>query len=322
MVQLNIVIKIYYKKEGLNMTLQQLRYVIKIVETGSISAAAKELYVSQPSLSKAVMELEDELDTTLFIREKTGIRLTDDGSRFLVRARQVMEQMDLLEKEFAEPHDGKVRFSVASQHYNFVVGAMAHLIKELGEDSYEFAVREMPTKFVIDDVKSGTSEIGIIYLSEYNNEVIRKKLNIEGLEFKPLFREKPHVFIGDNNELASRETLKLEDLEGLPRISYEQLCDDSYFFYEELYSAWNTHKDITVLDKASLIYFVRRLGGYNISTSVPGARLESLGAKAIPLESDEYMEIGYIQKTGRPLSELAKRMVELIVQAGNGEIIL
>lgn len=117
LVQLNIVIKIYYKKEGLNMTLQQLRYVIKIVETGSISAAAKELYVSQPSLSKAVMELEDELDTTLFIREKTGIRLTDDGSRFLVRARQVMEQMDLLEKEFAEPHDGKVRFSVASQHF-------------------------------------------------------------------------------------------------------------------------------------------------------------------------------------------------------------
>lgn len=299
------------------MTLQQLRYMIKIVETGSISAAAKELYVSQPSLSKAVMELEDELNTTLFIREKTGIRLTDDGTKFLVRARQVMDQMDLLEKTFSDSAENKVMFTVSSQHYNFVATAFADIIEEFGGDKYEFSLREVPTSLIIEDVKTGKSEIGIIYLSKYNSDVIRKKLSTEGLEFKLLFRENPHVCIGENSPLASKELVTFEDIENMPRLSYEQTTDDSYFFYEELYSACSTSKKIMVSDKATLIYMINRLNGYTISTSVLGTRLKMTGVKTIPLDCDEYMDIGYIHMAGRPISETAERLLELIVEKRN-----
>lgn len=293
------------------MTFQQLKYVIKIVETGSISAAAKELYVSQPSLSKAVMELEYELDTTLFIREKTGIKLTDDGKNFLVRAKQVMDQMDLLEKEFQDKTEKKLKFSVATHHYNFVVTAFTQLVKEFGGDSYEFAIREMPTSLIIDDVKNGNSELGIIYLSKYNNDVINRKLQSEGLEYKFMFRETPHVCLSLSNPLAEKKLITFEDLKDLPRISYEQKHDDSYFFYEELYSSCSTSKDIMVGDKATLIYMLHELNAYNISTSVLGEKSRMAGAVTIPLESDEYMDIGYIHIAGRPVSEMGKRLLEL-----------
>lgn len=296
------------------MTFQQLKYVIKIVETGSISAAAKELYISQPSLSKAVMELENELDTTLFIREKTGIRLTEDGNQFVVRAKQIIDQMDMLEKSFSEKSETKTTFSIASHHYNFVVAAFTQLIKELGEDSFDFAIKEMPTSYIIDDVKHGYSELGIIYLSKFNNEVIKKRLQNEGLEFKNLFRETPHVCIADNNSLAKEDLITFNDLKDMPRISYEQKYDDSYFFYEELHSACSTSKDITVLDKATLIYMLKELNAYTISTSVLGARSREAGAVTIPLDSDEYMDIGYIHLAGRPLSEMAERLLELVVE--------
>ncbi len=295
------------------MTLQQLKYVIKIVETGSISAAAKELYVSQPSLSKAVMELEYELNTTLFIREKTGIKLTDDGAKFLIRARQVMDQMDLLEKEFSEQDPDKKIFSVASQHYNFVLSAFSKVIKELGSDDYEFSLKELPTSQVIEDVKKGQSEIGIIYMSKFNHEIMKKTLRNEGLDYKIMFRAEPHVCISKNNKLAQKDKITFEDLEGIPRIRYDQKVDDSFFFYEELYSDFSSSKDIIVTDKASLVYLLNELDAYTISTANLSKNFEYAGAVTIPLECDEYMDIAYIHLAGRPISETGKRLLELAV---------
>ncbi len=299
------------------MTLQQLRYIIKIVETGSISAAAKELYVSQPSLSKAVMELEDELNTTLFIREKTGIRMTEDGSKFLVHARQVMDQMELLEREFSEQTSDKKIFSVASQHYNFVLRAFADVIKEYGGDKYEFCFRELQTTSVIEEVKSGQSEIGIIYVSKFNNEIMKKTLRNEGLDFEIMFRAEPHVCISRSNPLAEKNKVTIEDLKNMTRISYDQNVDDSFFFYEELYSTSNSPKDIRVTDKASLTYLLNEIDSYTISTAVLNKYFEQAGVVTVPLDCDEYMDIVYIYLAGRPISEVGRRLIELAGKYGN-----
>jgi len=296
------------------MTFQQLRYIIKIVETGSISAAAKELYVSQPSLSKAVMELEYELDMTLFIREKTGIRLTDEGSKFLVHARQVVDQMELMLKEFGEKTSYKKKFSVASQHYNFVVKAFGQIVKEFGEDDYEFAIKELPTSSIIEEVKSGHSEIGVIYMSKFNKDVISKTLREEGLDFKVLFRAEPHICISRNNKLALKEKVSFSDIEQMTRISYDQRIDDSFFFYEELYSSQTKSKDIIVTDKATLVYLINNLDAYTISTSILSQQLQQAGAVTVPLECDEYMDIGYIHIAGRPVSDVGKRFLELVME--------
>ena len=293
------------------MTFQQLKYVIKIVETGSISAAAKELYVSQPSLSKAVMELEDELNTTLFIREKTGIRLTDDGTKFLVHARPVLDQMELMKKEFSETASNKKMFSVASQHYNFVLAAFASIVKEFGGEHYEFSLKELPTSRIIEDVKTGQSEIGIIYMSKFNHEIIKKTLRKEGLDYKIMFRAEPHVCISKDNPLAGRDKITFDDIKNIPRISYDQKVDDSFFFYEELFSDFSTSKDIIVTDKASLVYLLNELNAYTISTAILSENLQQAGAVTVPLVCDEYMDIAYIHLAGRPISEIGERLIEL-----------
>ena len=223
------------------MTFQQMKYVVKIVETGSISAAAKELFVSQPSLSKAVMDLEDELGVTLFIREKKGIRLTDSGRKFAAYARQIIDQMGVIEDEFKSGDKSKKIYSVASHRYNFVVEAFSRIIRENAGDDYEFTLKEIDTSGILEDVSSGQSELGFIYLSKFNSEVMKKAIKEKGLEFHQMFRATPHVCMNKNNPLAQKGRLTLEDIKGLPRISYEQKENDSFFFYEELYSYINTY---------------------------------------------------------------------------------
>lgn len=294
------------------MTFQQLKYVMKIVKTGSISAAAKELFVSQPSLSKAVMELEHELGITLFIREKKGIRLTDKGRCFVSYARQVVDQMDLIEYEFKGALEKKKIYSIASLHYNFVVKAFSQIVKEFAGENYEFAIREMNTSSILEEVRLGQSELGIIYLSKFNGDVLRKAIKEAGLEFCRMFRATPHVCINKRNPLAKKEVLTLEDIKDLPRISYEQKIDDSFFFYEELYSSLNSSKDIIVSDKATLIYLLDELNAYTISTKVLSENLKKIGAVTIPLECSEFMDVGYIKLVGRPISEMGQKLLELV----------
>ena len=302
-------------KGEFDMTFQQLRYVIKIVETGSISAAAKEMFVSQPSLSKAVMDLEYELGTTIFIREKKGIRLTSSGRKFVAYARQVIDQMGVIENEFKESEEEKKAYSVASQHYNFVVKAFSEVIKKFGGESYEFYLKEMTTSGILEDVSSGQSELGILYLSKYNSDVMKKSIKEAGLEFHHMFRAEPHICVNKNNPLASKEKVTLEDIKEFPRISYEQNVEDSYFFYEELYSSMNSKKSVKVTDKATLVYLLEALDAYTISTKNLSSSLENIGAVTIPLECSEYMDLGYVKMAGRPVSEMGQFLLDSAMES-------
>ncbi len=292
------------------MTFQQLKYVIKIVETGSISAAAKELFVSQPSLSKAVMDLEYELETTLFIREKKGIRLTDAGRKFVAHARQVIDQMGVIESEFKGTNEIRNTYSVAAQHYNFVVQAFSEIVKEFGGDNYEFYIKETTTAGILDEVSSGQSELGILYLSKFNSEVMKKSIKEAGLEFHHLFRAEPHICVNIKNPLAGKERVTLEEIEDYPRISYEQNVEDSYFFYEELYSSMNSSKSVKVSDKATLVYLLEALDAYTISTKNLSKNLGRIGAVTIPLDCNEYMDIGYVKMAGRPVSKIGQALLD------------
>ncbi|KXT73445.1 Methionine biosynthesis and transport regulator MtaR, LysR family [Streptococcus gordonii] len=112
------------------MRIQQLHYIIKIVETGSMNEAAKQLFITQPSLSNAVRDLENEMGIDIFIRNPKGITLTKDGMEFLSYARQVVEQTQLLEERYKNPVAHRELFSVSSQHYAFVVNAFVSLLKK------------------------------------------------------------------------------------------------------------------------------------------------------------------------------------------------
>ncbi len=217
------------------MKLQQLRYVIQVAESGSLTAAAERLFIAQPSLSKAVAELEREMGVTIFTRSRTGVELTEEGTRFLSYARQVVEQADLLESEYKGGTRVRRVFGVSAQHYAFVVNAFVRLVREHDASSYEFSLRESTTAGILDDVRVQRSELGILYRSHFNHDVISNAVRAAGLAFEPLFTATPHVFVSRDSPLARRASVTLADLRPYPRLSYDQGIHNSPYFAEELH---------------------------------------------------------------------------------------
>ena len=291
------------------MTLTQLRYVIEVAEAGSISAAAARLFIAQPSLSKAVGELEAEMGVRIFERGARGVRLTDEGTRFLSYARQVVEQADRLESQYLHAEPRRRVFAVSSQHYAFVVNAFVGLVREIGREKYEFSLREGTTAGIIEDVRTQRSEVGVIYLSDFNREIIEGAVKRAELRFEPLFTASPHVFVSRTSPLAGRSSVTLGDLEPFPRLTYDQGSQNSFYFSEELHSTQMVDKQIVVTDRATLFNLLIGLDGYTISSGVLSADLNGEDIVAVPLESDEHMEIGYLHAAGRPLSSVAERYV-------------
>ena len=293
-----------------NMTLRQLRYIIAVAECGSISAAAEKLLVAQPSLSKAVAELEEEMGITVFFRTPKGIHLSEEGSKFLSYARQVVEQAELLEEQYKGGHRALRVFSISAQHYSFVVNAFVELVRELGEERYEFTLRESRTHDIIEDVRTSRSELGVIFLSSFNRRVILRIVENADLRFTPLFTASPHVFVSRRNPLAGKSSVTLADLKPFPRLTYEQGLMNSFYYSEELHSTEESPKNLIVTDRATLFNLLIGLDGYTISSGILSSDLNGTDIVAIPLVSDEKMEIGYIAPKGRPLSAAGERYLK------------
>ena len=287
------------------MTLQQLKYVITVAETGTITEAANKLYISQPSLTNAIHELEKEMKIVIFNRTNKGISLSKEGDVFLGYARQVMEQAAILEDKY-KGSSGKKQFCVSTQHYSFAVNAFVDLIKKYGQDEYDFSLRETQTYEIIEDVAKMKSEIGILFLNDFNEKVLQKLLASQDLLFHPLFVAKPHVFLSRKHPLAGQEVITNEQLEEYPYLSFEQGEHNSFYFSEEIFSASERKKNIRVRDRATLFNLLIGLNGYTVCSGVIDKKLNGKDIIAVPLADEGDMRIGYItHKKGRisPLGE-------------------
>lgn len=292
------------------MTLQQLKYIIAIAECGSITSAAEKLLIAQPSLSKSVSELEKEMNITIFCRNNRGVYLSKGGSKFLSYARQVVEQAYLLEQQYKQKETIRRVFSISAQHYAFVVNAFVALVKEYNENKYEFTLRESRTHDIIEDVRTSRSELGVLFLSKFNRDVMHRIIQNADLKFTSLFTAMPHVFVSRDNPLAGKESVTLEELRDFPRLTYEQGINNSFYYAEELHSTEESPKSIIVTDRATLFNLLIGLNGYTISSGILSSDLNGTNIVSIPLESDEVMEIGYIAPTDRELSHFSKRYLE------------
>ena len=286
------------------MTLQQLRYIIAIAEACSITSAADKLLVSQPSLSKVVNQIEEEMGITIFNRNNRGVYLSEEGLSFLSYSRQVVEQADLLENKYKNKEKQRRVFSITSHHYAFVVNAFVALVKEYGENKYEFSLRETLTNNIIEDVRTSRSEIGVLFLSDFNKKVILKMLEDADLKFTKLFAVKPHIFVSRKNPLAKEKTVELSDLKNFPRLLYDQGIKNSFYFAEEPQPIIDSNKNIIVTDRATIFNLMIGLNGYTIASGVLSSDLNGTEIVAIPLKTDEIMEIGYIKNIDRPLSKI------------------
>lgn len=288
------------------MTLQQLKYVITVAGKGSISEAAKSLFISQPSLTNAIKDLEKELNIIIFNRNNKGISISADGEEFLGYARQVIEQAELLEQKYLSGKPGKQHFSVSSQHYSFVVDAYVDLINELNADEYDFTLKETRTFEIIDDVRLLRSEIGVLYLSNFNEKIIGKFIKENNLVFKELFTTTPHVFISKSHPLANKDIVTFEELADYPYFSYEQGNYNSFYFSEEVLSTQERRKNIRVCDRATLFNLLIGLNGYTICTGVINEELNGEEIISSPLDADERITLGYLTHKNANLSHLGE----------------
>lgn len=294
------------------MTLQQLKYAITVAETGTITEAANKLYISQPSLTNAIHELEKEMNIIIFNRTNKGISISKEGEDFLGYARQVLEQAAILEDKYKGNNGGKKKFCVSTQHYSFAVNAFVDLIKKFGQDEYDFSLRETQTYEIIEDVARMRSEIGILFLNDFNEKVITKILKSYDLEFHQLFVARPHVFISRKHPLAQNQVIINEELEQYPYLTFEQGEHNSFYFSEEIFSATERKKNIRVRDRATLFNLLIGLNGYTVCSGVIDKKLNGKDIIAVPLADESDMRIGYItHKKGR-ISRLGTTYLEAL----------
>lgn len=296
------------------MTLTQLKYVITIADTHSMNEAARTLFISQPSLSQAVRELEEEIGIILFNRSNRGVKITPEGEEFLGYARQVTEQCRLLEDRYIEKKNSKKRFSVSMQHYTFAVKAFVEMVKQFGMDEYEFAIHETKTYDVIEDVKNFRSEIGILYLNDFNRKVLTKLLHEYNLEFHELLNCGIYVYMWKGHPLAAREEIALKELDEYPCLSFEQGTYNSFYFAEEVLSTYDYKRLIKANDRATLLNLMVGLNGYTLCSGIICEELNGSDYCAVKLKSDEMMTIGYLVRKGVAISELGQKYLEEIAK--------
>lgn len=299
------------------MTLTQLNYIITIAETKSINKAAELLYVSQPSLTSAVQELEKELGIILFNRSGRGVTLTNDGAEFLLYAKQLYGQYETILEKYGENGSLKKKFGVSTQHYSFAVKAFVDMAKQFDMSKYEFAIRETKTAEVISDVSTMKSEIGVLYLSEFNRKSMEKLLRSAGLEFHHLIDCQAYVYLWKNHPLAKEESISFSQLSDYPCLAFEQGDNSSFYFAEEILSTNEYPRIIRANDRATMLNLMVGLNGYTLCSGIICEELNGNEFAAVPFRDDEenhnsVMKIGYVVRKNTMPGKVGKMYIKAL----------
>lgn len=293
------------------MRIEQLKYAIAISESGSFNKASEKLYIAQPSLTSSVQELERELGITVFLRTSRGVALTNDGIEFIQHARQVVQQYDALLEKYGEAGKIRKKFGISTQHYSFAVKGFVDMVQQFDTEEYEFAIRETKTREVIEDVITGKSEVGVLYLSEFNRKAMGKFFRSGNLSFHPLITCKAYVYLWREHPLAKKASIRFEELEEYPCLSFEQGAEGSFYFAEEIMSTNEYRRTIKANDRATMLNLMVGLNGYTLCSGIISEEVNGPDFVTVPFESEgdqggEEMEIGYIVRKNTILTKMAE----------------
>ncbi|MCC8075989.1 MAG: LysR family transcriptional regulator [Clostridiales bacterium] len=296
------------------MTLTQMSYLIAIAETGSLNKAAEQLYVSQPSLTNAIKEMERELGITLLYRSGRGATLTNDGAEFLYYAKEIYQQYENLIQRYEKGGSYKKKFAVSTQHYSFAVKAFVDMAKEYDMSQYEFAIKETKTREVISDVSTMKSEIGVLYLSDFNRKALSKLLRSSNLKFHPLVDCQAYVYLWKGHPLAQEPQISFQQLERYPCLAFDQGDNSSFYFAEEILSTSEYPQVIKANDRATMLNLMVGLNGYTLCSGIICEELNGDNFMVVPFsgadqEANSVMEIGYVTRENTILSQMGEKYI-------------
>ena len=291
------------------MTLQQLKYADAVATCGSISEAARRMFVTQPTLTESIRILEEELRVAIFTRTARGVAVTREGEEFLASARQILDDASRIAEKYGGKAVRRPQFAVSCQHYAFAVEAFMEVVNSSTAEAYDFTFRETVTSEIVDDVARHRSEIGILYLSARNERALRKILRKEELAFEELFSAKPHVFIGRKHPLAKKKFVRPAELDEYPYITYEQGVENALYFAEEVMPAIDRKRNIRVRDRATMTNLILGLNGFTVASGVH-AKAYNPAIVSVPLKIDDTIRVGFVRRAGIPLSAAATAFIE------------
>ncbi len=299
------------------MTLAQLNYVVKIADTKSMNKAAAELFVSQPALSGSVRELEEELHIQIFIRTNKGMVTTAEGEEFLRYARQIVEISGMIDDRYTGKKKNRKKFSVSTQHYSFAVEAFIELGRRFAMNEFELAVHETKTYEVIENVKNLKSEIGVLYLNDFNSKALTKIFAENGLEFIPLFDCGISVYLSSSHPLAKKEIITFSDLGPYPCLSFEQGDKNAFYLAEEVLSTLNYRQIIKADDRATMLNLMSGMDGYTLCSGIICGNLNGGNYVSVPFDTEDIMTIGYIKRERMPLSQMGEEYIGILKRYGD-----
>lgn len=294
------------------MTLQQLKYADAVATCGSISEAARRVFVTQPTLTESIRALEEELRTAIFTRTARGVSVTREGEEFLASARQILDDAARIAEKYTGKAVRRPQFAVSCQHYAFAVEAFMEVVKECDTAAYDFTLRETVTSEIIDDVAHRRSEIGVMYLSSRNERALSKLLAKEGLKFEELFVSHPHVFLGKKHPLAKKKVIRPTELDDYPFISFEQGVENALYFAEEVMPSIDRKKNIRVRDRATMTNLILGLNGFTVASGALSRELNGPEIVAVPLKMDDMIRVGLVVQGGVPLSAAGRTFAAAI----------
>lgn len=295
------------------MNILQIKYVLEIANSRSIREAATKLFVSQPALSSSVKELEEELGIQIFERTNKGITLTAEGREFVVYAKKVEAQYEILEDRYLTKDNGKEKFSVSTQHYNFAIRAFTNVIKKNYPEKFLFSIHETRTRMVLEDVRDLKSEVGIISFSGANEKVMKKLIKEYGLKFVPLMKRDTYIYVWKGHKFAGRKEISIEELVDYPCVTFDQSDDSNFYLTEEAMADYDFKKMIKSEDRATSMEIIAELQGYSIGSGMLAEDDAVLqGLVSIKLKEEDPLTIGYIVRKGGILSAYGNAYIEEI----------
>ncbi|HET5696551.1 TPA: LysR family transcriptional regulator [Streptococcus pneumoniae] len=292
------------------MNIQQLRYVVAIANSGTFREAAEKMYVSQPSLSISVRDLEKELGFKIFRRTSSGTFLTRRGMEFYEKSQELVKGFDIFQNQYANPEEEKDEFSVASQHYDFLPPTIT-AFSERYPDYKNFRIFESTPVQILDEVAQGHSEIGIIYLNNQNKKGIMQRVEKLGLEVIELIPFHTHIYLREGHPLAQKEELVMEDLADLPTVRFTQEKDEYLYYSENFVDTSASSQMFNVTDRATLNGILERTDAYATGSGFLDSDSVN-GITVIRLKDNLDNRMVYVKREEVELSQAGTLFVEVM----------
>lgn len=292
------------------MNIQQLRYVVAIANSGTFREAAEKMFVSQPSLSISVRDLEKELGFKIFSRTSSGTFLTRRGMEFYDKAQSLVKGFDSFEHLYLQADDGEVEFSISSQHYDFLPPLITEFSQQFPEYP-KFRLFESTTVQILDEVAQGHSELGIIYLNNRNTKGIMQKLEKLRLEVVDLISFQTHIYLRKGHPLAQKKEIERADLAGLPTVRFTQEKDEYLYYSENFFDTSDSSVTFDVTDRATLNGILERTDAYATGSGfLDSASVH--GITVIPFKEGKGNRMVYIKRENSDLSQCTQDFIHVM----------